>query len=124
LTRHLGLYYTTVVHINENLPPSAKILFLWEPRSYYCQRDCWPDALLDKFKHLTYKYHDAEGIAEYLHREGVTHLLLYQTGLEHILEAGFDPITPDDVATLTALQEDHLRLIHDEGGAYLLYELK
>jgi len=124
LTRHLGLYYTTVVHINENLPPSAKILFLWEPRSYYCQRDCWPDALLDKFKHLTYKYHDTEGIAEYLHREGVTHLLLYQTGLEHILEAGFDPITPDDVATLTALQEDHLRLTHDEGGAYLLYELK
>jgi hypothetical protein len=124
LTRHLGLYYTTVVHINENLPPSAKILFLWEPRSYYCQRDCWPDALLDKFKHLTYKYHDAEGIAEYLHREGVTHMLLCQTGLEHILKAQFDPITPDDVATLTALQEDYLRLIHDEGGAYLLYELK
>ena len=124
LTRHLGLYYTTVVHINENLPPSAKILFLWEPRSYYCQRNCWPDALLDKFKHLTYKYHDAEGIAEYLHREGVTHLLLYQTGLEYILEARFDPITPDDVATLTALQGNYLRLIHDEGGAYLLYELK
>jgi len=124
LTRHLGLSYSTVVYINENLPPSAKILFLWEPRSYYCQRDCWPDALLDKFKHLTYKYHDAEGIAEYLHREGVTHLLLYQTGLEYILEAQFDPITPGDVATLTVLQEDHLRLIHDEGGAYLLYELR
>jgi hypothetical protein len=124
LARHLGLHYTTMVHINENLPPSAKILFLWEPRSYYCQRDCWPDALLDKFKHLTYKYHDAEGIAEYLHREGVTHLLLYQSGLEYILEAQFDPITPDDVAILTALQEDYLRLIHDEGGAYLLYELR
>jgi hypothetical protein len=124
LTRHLGLYYTTVVYINENLPPSAKILFLWEPRSYYCQRDCWPDALLDKFKHLTYKYHDAEGIALSLQREGVTHLLLHQTGLEYILEVQFDPITPDDVATLTALQEDYLRLIHDEDGAYLLYELK
>lgn len=124
LTRHLGLYYTTVTYVNENLPPSAKILFLWEPRSYYCQRDCRPDALLDKFKHLTYKYHDAEGIAEYLHREGVTHLLLHQAGLGYILEARFDPITPDDVAALTALQEDYLRLIHDEGGAYLLYELK
>jgi hypothetical protein len=124
LTRHLGLYYTTVVHINENLPPSAKVLFLWEPRSYYCQRDCQPDAILDKFKHLTYKYHDAEGIAEYLHREGVTHLLLYQTGLEHILGARFDPITPDDMAALSTLQEDYLHLIHDEGGAYLLYELK
>jgi hypothetical protein len=124
LTRHLGLYYTTMVHINENLPPSAKVLFLWEPRSYYCQRNCWPDAILDQFKHLTYKYHDAEGIAEHLHREGVTHLLLYQTGLEHILEVGFDPITPDDMAALSALQEDYLHLIHDEGGAYLLYELK
>jgi 4-amino-4-deoxy-L-arabinose transferase-like glycosyltransferase len=124
LTRHLGLHYTTMVHMNENLPPSAKILFLWEPRSYYCQRDCWPDALLDKFKHLAYKYHDAEGIAQSLQREGVTHLLLYQAGLEYILEAQFDPITPDDVAILAALQKDYLRLIHDEGGAYLLYELR
>jgi len=124
LTRHLGLYYTTVVHINENLPPSAKILFLWEPRSYYCQRDCWPDALLDKFKHLTYKYHDAEGITEYLHREGVTHLLLYQTGLKHILKARFDPITPDDVAILRELESEHLEVVYDEGGAYTLYAVK
>jgi hypothetical protein len=123
LTRHLGLYYSTVVHINENLPPSAKILFLWEPRSYYCQRDCWPDALLDKFKHLVYKYHNADDIAQQLGRQGVTHVLLYKLGMDHIVEAGFDPITPSDLEVWADLSDGYLNLIYDESDVYHIYEL-
>ncbi len=123
LTRHLGLYYSTVVHINENLPPSARILFLWEPRSYYCQRDCWPDALLDKFKHLVYKYHNADDIAQQLRRQGVTHVLLYKLGMDHIVEAGFDPITPSDLEVWADLSDGYLNLIYDESDVYYIYEL-
>jgi hypothetical protein len=123
LTRHLGLYYTTVVHINENLPPSAKILFLWEPRSYYCQRDCLPDTLLDKFKHLVYKYHDADGIAQQLRKQGVTHVLLYKLGMDHIVEAGFDPITSSDLEVWAELSGGYLNLIYDESSVYHIYEL-
>jgi hypothetical protein len=123
LTRRLGLYYTTVAYINENLPPSAKILFLWEPRSYYCQRDCWPDALLDKFKHLVYKYHDADGIAQQLREQGVTHVLLYKLGMDHIVKAGFDPITPSDLEVWADLSNGYLNLIHNEGDVYHIYEL-
>jgi len=124
LTRRLGLYYTTVTHINENLPPSARILFLWEPRSYYCQRDCQPDALLDKFKHLVYKYHDADGIARQLREQGVTHVLLYKLGMDHIVKAGFDPITSSDLEVWAKLSDDYLNLVYEESGVYYLYELK
>jgi 4-amino-4-deoxy-L-arabinose transferase-like glycosyltransferase len=123
LARHLGLYYTTVAHINENLPPSAKILFLWEPRSYYCQRDCWPDAILDKFKHLVYKYHDADGIAQQLREQGVTHVLLYKLGMDLIVKAGFDPITSSDLEVWADLSDGYLDLIHNEGDVYHIYEL-
>lgn len=124
LTRRLGLYYTTVAYINENLPPSAKVVFLWEPRSYYCQRDCQPDALLDKFKHLVYKYHDADGIAQQLREQGVTHVLLYKLGMDHIVKAGFDPITPSDLEVWAKLSDEYLNLIYNESDIYHLYELR
>jgi len=124
LTRHLGLYYTTVVHINENLPPSAKILFLWEPRSYYCQRDCWPDALLDRFLHLTHLYPDADAIARAWAEAGVTHVLLYRLGMETIVQAGFDPVTPRDLAIMQDLQARYLSPVGEWGGAYVFYELE
>jgi hypothetical protein len=124
LTRRLGLYYTTVVHINENVPPSAKILFLWEPRSYYCQRDCQPDALLDRFLHLTHLYPDADTIARVWAEAGVTHVLFYQRGMEAIVQAGFDPVTPRDLAIMRDLQARYLSSIGEWGSAYVLYKLE
>lgn len=124
LTRHLGLYYTAVDHINENLPPSAKILFLWEPRSYYCQRDCWPDTLLDRFLHLTHLYPDANAIARAWAEAGVTHVLLYRLGMEIIVQAGFDPVTPRDLAIMDDLRTHYLSPVGEWGDAYVLYELE
>jgi hypothetical protein len=124
LTRHLGLYHTTVVHINENLPTSAKILFLWEPRSYYCQRDCWPDALLDRFLHLTYLYPDADALARAWAEAGVTHVLLYRLGMEVIIQADFDPVTPRDLAIMDDLRTRYLSPVGEWGDAYVLYELE
>ena len=121
LNRHLGEYYRAVSFVNEDLPPSARVLFLWEPRSYYCQRDCQPDAILDKFKHLTYEYGDGEGITEWLHAQGISHVLFHKAGLEHMLTARFDPILPTDVAVLETLQESYLEPIHDVADSYLIY---
>jgi hypothetical protein len=124
LNRHLGEYYRAISFVNEDLPPSARVLFLWEPRSYYCQRDCQPDAILDKFKHLTYEYGDGEGITEWLHAQGISHVLFHKTGFDHILAAQFDPVSPADVETLRMLQEDHLELLRDISGSYLIYEVR
>lgn len=123
LERHLGSYYGIISYVNESLPSSSKVLFLWEPRSYYCKRECIPDAILDRFKHLVYKYTDADGIARYLRGEGITHVLLNVGGLEYILETHSDPITPDDLEILRELQIEHLKVVYKEGDSYLLYEV-
>lgn len=126
LKRHpqMGSYYEMITYINEELSPSARILFLWEPRSYYCQRACYPDAILDGFLHLIYRFKDARGIVRHLREQGFTHVLLHKRGLDFILEAQFDPVTEAEVGILETLQERSLRLLHREGDDYLLYELR
>jgi len=125
LARRLGWYYAAVEDVNRELPPDAVLLFLWEPRSYHCTADCRPDALLDRFLHTTHLYgYDAARIAAAWRAEGVTHVLLHRTGLEHIIEAGFDPITPDDLRVLDELRTHHLVLVENFGDVYELYRLE
>ena len=125
LTRRLGWYYAAVEHINRELPPDADVLFLWEPRSYHCEVNCLPDALLDRFLHATHRYGpDAEAIAATWCDEGVTHVLFYRQGYEAIRAAGFDPLTDADVATMDTLRRDYLRGVQHFGEAYVLYELR
>jgi 4-amino-4-deoxy-L-arabinose transferase-like glycosyltransferase len=122
LARRLGAYQLALMAVND-LPPDSRVVFLWEPRSYACQVDCWPDALLDRFLHLTHLYPDARAIAQAWREEGVTHVLLYQLGMEVIIEDKFDPVRPRDLAILDDLQSHHLSSIGEWGDAYVLYEL-
>ncbi len=124
LGRRLGWYYVAMKDMNQVLPPDAVVLFLWEPRSYHCRVQCWPDALLDRFLHSTHLYGtDAGTIAAAWRAQGFTHVLLYRTGYEAIVKAGFDPVTPADVQALAALVEEHLQPVAAWGDAYELYAL-
>jgi hypothetical protein len=108
--------------MNRVLPPDTVVLFLWEPRSYHCRVQCWPDALLDRFLHSTHLYGpDAGTIADAWRAEGVTHVLLYRTGYRAIADAGFDPVTEADQATLARLLTEQMVQMADFGGAYELY---
>lgn len=123
LERQLGLYQTVIEQVNQ-LPAGSQIQFLWEPRSYGCTADCRPDALLDHFLHLSqYRGWDAAGIAEGWQTAGVTHVLLHQAGLDFVVEDGFDPITPHDLAILAQLEREYLRPVAEWGQQYRLYEL-
>jgi len=125
LARRLGWYYAALEYINQELPPDAVVLFLWEPRSYHCAVDCRPDTLLDRFLHATRLYGaHADAIATAWRAKGVTNVLFYQQGFEMIHEAGFDPVTEADVVTLEALRRHHLQGIQEFGSAYVLYELR
>jgi hypothetical protein len=122
LTRQLGWHYATVGQINRKLPPESVVLFLWEPRSYYCSIHCRPDALLDRWLHATYLYgHDAQAIADAWRAEGITHVLLYRKGYRIVLEANFDPITEADQAVLAQLLTEQMELHEDFAGIYELY---
>jgi hypothetical protein len=134
LSRRLGWYRAAVNTINRELPPDAVVMFLWEPRSYHCEPECLPDALLDRWLHATQQLYAHEtaadpagaaaAIADAWRAEGITHVLFYQAGYEAILTGGFDPITPKDIAALEALQRDELEVVHNFDDVYILYQLR
>ncbi len=122
LIRRLGWYWIAVDYLDRELPSDAVVLFLWEPRSYHCQVECRPDALLDRWLHTLYVYgRDAKAIADAWRTEGVTHVLLNDSGLEFVREGGFDPLTEGDLAALDSLCSGDLQAIQDFGGVYTLY---
>jgi 4-amino-4-deoxy-L-arabinose transferase-like glycosyltransferase len=122
--RRLGAYQPAMARLNE-LPPASEVVFLWEARSYACREVlCHPDPILDRFLHLTHheEYEAAEITAVWQER-GFTHVLLYQGGLDFLLEQGFDPIYAEDLAILSDLQENYWRPVETWGDAYILYEI-
>lgn len=124
LTRNLGTHYAAMEAINETLPEDAVILFLWEPRSYYCNRDCRPDSILDEFGHLVYEHGTAVNIATALHDEGITHILLWRTGFEFMLENGRRDIRGNKLILDSLIQNSlsHAQIPSEVG--YELYRLK
>jgi hypothetical protein len=125
LQRRLGYHYLAMEAVNE-LEDGAVVTFLWEPRSYYCERECLPDSILDKFGHLTYEFGDADAIAQAWRDQGVTHVLLFQTGLDLVLAANSmsdDPLP--EPSALTTLRQEHLDLVETVGpDLYQLFALR
>ncbi|WP_420628306.1 glycosyltransferase family 39 protein [Candidatus Leptofilum sp.] len=123
LTHWLGNHYTAMQGINDQTPPDAIVRFLYEPRSYYCDRDCRPDSILDTLAHLEYLHNDADGIAQAWRDESVSHILLFETGYEFIREQQMEWISPQNIHLMDDLAATHLQLIADWGD-YQLYKLR
>lgn len=120
LTRRLGAHYAAMQQINSELPAGAKVVFLWEPRSYYCRRDCRPDSILDEFPHLVYQFGSAAAIAHQWRQAGVSHVLIHRAGLEFMLNEQPETI---DRAVLSKLENEYLEPVFDVAGAYQVYAL-
>jgi hypothetical protein len=123
LTGQLGWHYAVMEAVND-LPDDARVLFLWEPRSFYCRVECWPDALLDRWWHMRQTVGAPDHIAASWRADGFTHLLLFNSGYEMILDQAYDPISPQDQAALATLLAQHTIMQQDFNGAYTLYRLK
>ncbi len=80
LSRNLGITWGAFEAVN-GLPRESKVLFLWEPRTYYATVDAYPDPILDRWNHLYFTYGSAEAIAHALRGQGFTHILDYAYGM-------------------------------------------
>jgi hypothetical protein len=108
----------------ENLPKGSKVLFLFEPRSYYCPPGrCLPDGILDVWYHARGLGGTSASLARTWQKEGVSHVLLYALGVETLKQKGVDPFTEEDWSELDRLQDQHMALIENFGDTYLLYKL-
>ncbi|MCP4360098.1 MAG: hypothetical protein GY796_18995 [Chloroflexi bacterium] len=124
LTRLLGPHYKAMMGINRAVPPDGHVAFLWEPRSYYCQPTCQPDLLLYKFGHLEQLYGDADGIGQAWQEQGITHVLVFDAGLQFAVENEMAYIAPGDTAVFNNLLADWLEPVNTWDKTYTLYALE
>jgi hypothetical protein len=128
-----GDHYAAMTAL-EQLPADARVLFLWEARSYYAPRLARPDTLLDAWPHLVYRFDQAsepptasaQAIAAQLHAEGFTHVLLAQAQLDFLL-ANADrehPIDPRAIDVLNTFVGCCLTELPSPGSAYRLFSLR
>jgi hypothetical protein len=120
LEQNLGWYARAMGGIDD-LPDSASVLMLWEPRSLYCLPKCVADEVIDRWKHDRTKGNEADRILEGWRSKGYSHLLYYKLGAEFVRYED-KRYLPDDWETLDVLLSS-LPPPVDFGGAYYLYRL-
>ncbi|NJN55596.1 MAG: hypothetical protein HC804_13095 [Anaerolineae bacterium] len=121
LNRILGPHYTVMQDINDLLSEDAVVAFLYEPRSYYCERDCRPDSILDELGHLEYLYGDAAGIAATWRQQGVTHVLIFDAGYNFVVVTELASALPQDLTLMETLKTDWLEPVMAWETGYSLY---
>ena len=120
LTDHLGWYYVAMQSLNE-LDGSAHVLFLWEPRSLYCNVDCWPDSMIDNWWHARRTIGSSADIALRWQQAGIQYLVVFQPGYQAAFDIGLDPSTPEDQRAFGQFVDEQLALVKNFGDAYYLY---
>lgn len=118
---NLGWYAVAIDHVNV-LPTNSRVLFLWEPRALDCSaiERCVPDAIIDRWYHLRRTLGSAPEIVSRWRAEGVTHVLIYDTGVEFVQAQTDSAERPDDWIELERLRAELVR-VEDMGGVYSLY---
>lgn len=119
----LGWYVVALEKVNA-LPADSRVLFLWEVRSLECEPRprCLPDVIIDRWWHLRRTLGSAEAMLARWRAEGVTHILIYDTGVRFLQtrpDNGYDPVDWTELETLRT----RLREIENLGDVYSLYAL-
>lgn len=78
--------YPVIAYVNQNLPQTAKILFVGETRAYYCRRDFIANSAFDvpTFQKYYKAANSGAELAASLRRDGITHLLFSEWELQRV----------------------------------------
>jgi hypothetical protein len=122
LYHRLGWYHGAIRYL-EALPHDSRVLFLFEPRTFYCPPSmCIPDGILDRWHWYRQRGFSALDLMDEWRNQGVTHVLIYQLGVD-LLQAGDDPLTEPDWDALDQLIQNYLVEVENFGDVYALYQL-
>lgn len=67
--------YGAIQYIQQ-LPDTARVMFLWDGKGYYCDERCWPDADQNRWTLLAAVNGDIRSAAGALNEMNITHLML------------------------------------------------
>lgn len=94
--------YAALMALIDELPVDAKVYSLFEPRTYGLPRPTQPDAIIYNFADDVHRYQTSDGIIARWKAEGYTHVIVYERGLDFMIEFGATKFTP---ATQSIFQE-------------------
>lgn len=120
LENNLGFYILAMQELGR-LSGNEKILMLWEPRGFYAPLNAQADLWIDTWRTYRRKYQAAQAVLDQWKNQGVTHLLVYQAGVE-LMETDPSQSADED----RAVYKDFIRLLPEPktiGEVYYLYDL-
>jgi hypothetical protein len=121
LEQNLGAYAAAMKRINQ-LPPGSRVLMIWETRSYYCQPNCTPDEVLDRWRTDIAHLKNPQAVLQSWRDEGYTHILYYRLGANFLQseDTNFQSVDWAQLDNLLA----QLQQIDDIYGTYELYRIQ
>jgi len=120
IKRVASSYYELMQNMDD-LPADAHVYYLFEPRSYDMPRFTQADALITNFAHDQFLYETPDTIIQSWKAKGYTHVLIYETGMQFILD---NNPAYQDPSMRNALSEtiNNLQIVsHTPDGVYSIY---
>ncbi len=115
--------YAALMTLMDKLPVDARVYSLFEPRTYGLPRQTQPDPVIYNFAYDVYRYKTPDAIIQHWKSEQYTYILVYERGLDFIVENGSGKFTAEMRNTLEVTLEK-LRLIgQTPDKIYLLYRI-
>jgi hypothetical protein len=123
LEHNLGWYAVAVEYVN-NIKPATQVLFLYEPRGFYCLPYCDADEVLDDwftFSSVKEANHSPVELLERLKAKGYGYLLLNHTGANFVKanDKRYSDRQWNELDELTALLEP----LQHFGDSYTFYRI-
>ena len=119
--QELGTYGEAMEEI-DRLPNNSTVLFLWEPRTFYCQANCIMDGKLNNWWALMQSSKNSDSVATLLKQRNIDYVLINDRGLSFIASQG--SLKADDAQILDNFRRDWLDPIIIIGEDYSLYRLR
>ena len=115
--------YAALMQLMDELPADAYVYSLFEPRSYNLPRSIQPDAIVSNFAHDQYLYRTSAEIIQHWKAEGYTHILVYERGLNFMLENPPDQMTPEFQETFRETIQGLKRISQTADKVYTIYQI-
>ncbi|MBT3388924.1 MAG: hypothetical protein HN413_00780, partial [Chloroflexi bacterium] len=114
--------YAWAVDSVAELPAEARVLMLWEPRSFACLPQCIPDETLDRWHLDRAAYENSTAIAQSWRAAGYSHVLYFRLGAD-FTRASDERYQPEDWLVLDQLLAG-IPVVEHFGEGYTLYSLE
>lgn len=115
--------YADLIQIMDDLPISARVYSLIEPRSYSLPRPTQPDAIFSNFTHDLYLYKSSDSIIQSWKAQGYTHILVYEYGLQLMLEDNPEYQSPAIQSAVSETLKKLQRVSQTPDGVYSIYRI-